>query len=336
MKQHNEKEFLAYWLSVFLLDELTSKRNYSINTQKSYRDTFILFFDYMQSEHEVDVMKIKIDHIVPENIIAFLDFYEQKNSWSAKTRNHRLAAIKSFCKFYAQNCIENASRIMATLHIYSKKEIVPTIDYLTKDEICSLLGVPNRNLKLGNRNYLLLLFLYNTGARVSEVAQVRVCDLRKSTDDWFVKLHGKGKKDRDCPLWPQTATELSEHISMCHLLPEDQLFAGIRNGSITRHGVYSVIKNMVDSAKVKIPSLLKKSITPHSLRHTAAIHLLQSGSDIVTISKWLGHNSIETTNKYITIDLETKNAAVQKCSISTPQTKPKWRDENLRKLLKSI
>lgn len=334
---NGEKNHLAYWLPKFLSEELISNRNFSINTQKSYRDTFLLFIEFMGKKRNIDITKLKLEHINSCNVKTFLDELEQNRKCSISTRNQRLTVIKSFCKFVAQNYLERSDFATQIINIYSKRKIIPNIDYLTREEVNKLLLIPNQYKNLGIRNYAILLFMYNTGARVSEVANVKIIDLSLDQEHKTVKLHGKGKKDRICPLWDDTVQALTNLISSSTTKDNEYLFTGIRNNKITRHGIYEIISSIIKEGKKRIPSLCKKNISPHSFRHTTAIHLLQAGVDISTISSWLGHSSLETTNQYIRIDLEMKEKAIKKCSIATEQTIPVWQsDEKLLKYLKSL
>lgn len=215
------------------------------------------------------------------------------------------------------------------------------ITYLEKPEMNALLNAPNYNTKRGKRDYALLLFLYNTGARASEVAQLKIGDVEISTNDRnsvsVVTIKGKGNKLRRCPLWKNTAIELESII-----VGRDQnekVFLNRCFEPLTRYGIYSIVKKYSKKIIFNMPSLKKKSISPHVIRHTTATHLLRSGVDINTVRVWLGHVSVNTTNIYAEVDLEMKRKALGFCNVGTNKKKNKhhWRDDKvLMEFLKGI
>jgi site-specific recombinase XerD len=214
----------------------------------------------------------------------------------------------------------------------------PPITYLEKEEIDALLEVPNRSGKLGQRDYALLLFLYNSGARASEAVRVAIEDLTwDSTGTGSVKIHGKGRKVRFCPLWKKTMAELHHLIQAGE--PGRSLFLNRYGDAMTRFGVHALVARSAKVAAGKIPSLRAKRVSPHTIRHTTATHLLRAGVDLNTIRAWLGHVSLDTTNIYAETDLALKAKALAACDPGggRRRSKKKWRDnpdvmEFLRKL----
>jgi len=209
-----------------------------------------------------------------------------------------------------------------------KKVARPLIGYLEKDELDALLKAPDRRTPQGCRDYAVLLFLYNTGARADEVAHVQIDDLDlgsvSSRHASSVLLHGKGDKPRRCPLWPKTVDELRPLIG--RRAASQRVFLNRRGQPLTRFGIHAVVERYGARVATKLPSLAKKRVSPHTIRHTTATHLLRSGVDINTIRAWLGHVCLSTTNVYAEVDLEMKAKALVKCDIKGGKPKKPWRE----------
>jgi site-specific recombinase XerD len=218
---------------------------------------------------------------------------------------------------------------------------MPAMPYLDKHEIDALLAVPDPRRAQGRRDYALLLFLYNTGARATEAAQVRVADLDLGPSR-SARFDGKGRKIRTCPLWPHTVTVLRDLLGPRSDGPSKiRVFLNIRGEPITRYGVHALVARTVDQAAATVPSLRDKRVSPHTLRHTTAVHLLRAGVDINTIRAWLGHVSLETTNRYAEVDLEMKAQALETCAVTGPdpvlKSTPSWHaDSELMSFLASL
>jgi integrase/recombinase XerD len=211
--------------------------------------------------------------------------------------------------------------------------------YLEKAEMDTLLAAPNLQSAQGRRDHLLLLFLYNTGARADEAAQVLVGDLNlahvPTRDLSWVKIRGKGNKLRHCPLWPQTVHELLPAIDGRG--PAERVFLNRYGRPITRFGVYDLVKRHVARVGREMPSLATRGVSPHTMRHSSATHLLRSGVDINTIRDWLGHVSVDTTNIYATVDLETKANAIAQCEPGAAKPARRWaKDKGLMTFLRSL
>jgi site-specific recombinase XerD len=330
---HN-RLLLGPWLRRFLLEHLISERNLSHNTQTSYRDTLVLLLPFMRAHYKRPLDRLLIDDLSPQIVRLFLAHLESARSCSVATRNQRLAAIHSLAKFIGLHSPEHLGWSTEVRAIPFKKTSEPTIGYLDKEEIDSMLQIVNRRTVLGHRNYALLLFLYNTGARADEAAHVHVSDLALGSSP-SVRIHGKGNKVRLCPLWPQTA-EILKHLvagrSDC-----DYLFRNSRGTPLTRFGIYRLVQNIGLRASSRSPTLRSKRISPHLIRHTTAVHLLRAGVDINTIRAWLGHVSLDTTNIYAEVDLEMKAKALAHCEIIAEKPSRPWRsDSTLMAFLKAL
>jgi site-specific recombinase XerD len=332
-----EAERLGGWVRRFLVEHLILERNLSRNTQCSYRDTLRLLIPFAVDAHQTAVDRLTITHISADLVRAFLRHVEEHRRCGVRTRNQRLAAIHAFATFVAERCPEVIAWCGEVRAVPFKRYDRAGLCYLDKPEIDALLAAPDRATDQGRRDHGLLLFLYNTGARASEAAAVVIRDLGARPDgSGSVRLMGKGGKTRHCPLWPATMTALRALTS--GRSPDEPVFRNRRRMPITRFVVHATVIRYVAQAGVVCPSLTKKSIGPHVIRHTTATHLLRAGVDINTIRAWLGHVSIDTTNVYAEVDLETK-AQMLAASSFTPARLPvrRWRDDpSLMQFLRSL
>ncbi len=330
---------LGPWVRRFLLEHLVSERNLARNTQRSYRDTMVLLIPFTAGLVRKPIEKLEIDHISAEKVQQFLQHLEQARGCALTTCNQRLAVVHALARFIGQHCpeyIEWSGQIRA---IPFKRTAKASITYLEKSEMDALLAAPARNTAQGRRDYILLLFLYNTGARADEAAQLSIGDLNLTqaphTEHSYVQIHGKGNKQRLCPLWPHTASELSASIGA--RAPTERVFLNRCGQPITRFGIHTLVKRTVDRVSVKMPGLAAKRVSPHSIRHTSATHLLRAGVDINTIRAWLGHVSVDTTNIYAETDLEMKAKALACCEVTETKSTKRWReDANLMTFLRSL
>jgi site-specific recombinase XerD len=226
--------------------------------------------------------------------------------------------VHAFARHAATNHPEHIELCQRLLAIPFKRSRPRVVEYLEIEEMRALLDAPDARTPAGRRNHALFLAMFNTGARVQEILDVRPCDLQLERP-LQVRLRGKGRKERFCPLWPQTVEALATLIRESHLDPDatQPLFRNSRGSPLTRFGVRYLLRQYIARARATAPTLTAKRVHPHTLRHTAAVHLLQAGVDLVTISHWLGHASVETTNRYAAVDLETKRAAIAKAHPST-------------------
>jgi len=325
----NNSNVLALAVRRFLGDYLPHQRAFSAHTIRSYRDSLKLLLQFAAGPKR-RVADLTVGDLMPEKIIAFLDGLEQHRGNDAATRNVRLSAIHSFFDYLGTGWPEHLDQARRVLAIKFKRTDHRTIDYLEAEELRTLLEQINRHSVWGRRDYVLLALMFNTGARVQEVVALQTSDLRLTSPP-SVKFFGKGRRERICPLWPETARLLQQHIADTGLdTQSDQtLFRNHRGGPLTRFGARLILQRHVIRATAVLPSLKHKRIHPHSLRHSTAVHLLKSGVDLSTIAHWLGHTSINTTHKYVTIDLEAKRAAIAKAEPVTKSKRlPRWRTDN--------
>jgi site-specific recombinase XerD len=303
---------LASALRAFLAEHLPATRGLSPCTIRSYRDAFVLLLRFLAARHAVAVVDIDLAHLAPEDVIAFLDHLESDRGNGVATRNARLAAVRSFARFLAMRSPEHVESCQRLLAIPVKRAGAREVEYLEEDEIEAMLHAIDRRTAEGRRDYALLLVMFNTGARVQEILDVRVTDLQLERP-FLVRLRGKGRKERVCPLWPETVDALRPVIEASDRDGgPSYLFRNRRRERLTRFGVRHILRRCAARASGTRRSLVRRRIHPHVIRHTTAVHLLRSGVDVVTIRDWLGHASVETTNRYAVVDLDAKRRALEK------------------------
>lgn len=316
-------------LRAFFSDHLPRLRGLSPHTIHSYRDSLTLLLRFMATHRRRSVAKLDLVDIEAEDVIGFLDYLEEERHNTIATRNVRLAALHAFFHYVAVEDPEQLARSQRILHIPFKRADQRPIEYLEYDEIQAVLSVIDRSTRQGRRDYALLATMFNTGARVQELLDVRANDLHL-TKPFQVRLFGKGRKERLCPLWPQTAALLSDLCAENRLDPRAPVpvFLNHRGRPLSRFGVRYILAKYVERARAVAPSLNGKRLHPHSMRHSTAVHLLKSGVDLSTIGQWLGHASLNTTNRYATVDLDMKRQALA-CA-DPPATEllaPDWRKD---------
>jgi len=306
---------LARALQGFFADHLPRVRGTSPNTVRSYRDALALLLRFLAARSGRPVVLLDFGDVSTDGVLAFLDHLEAERGNSATTRNARLAAVHAFARFAAERHPEHLERCQRLLAVPFKRARTRIVEYLEADEVRAILDAPDKATPRGRRDHALFLTLFNTGARVQEVVDLRPCDLQL-VRPLQVRLRGKGDKERLCPLWSQTAEVLRALLAEQSLDPAgaSPLFRNRRREPLTRFGVRYLLCEHARSARSTAPTLATKRVHPHVMRHSTAVHLLQAGVDLVTISHWLGHASVETTGKYIAIDLETKRNALEKAS----------------------
>ena len=324
----------------FLLENLIADRNLSPNTQRSYRDTIRLLFNYIARHHDTDPVRVTVEQVNATVVRSFLADLEKERKNAVSTRNQRLAALHSLFRFIGRQVPELVDHAAQIQGIPLRRSTTSSMPYLEKREIDAMLAVPDRHCRQGRRDYAMLLFLYNTGARASEAAGIKVEDI--IADNNCVRLNGKGRKVRICPLWSSTVEVLLDLIgSRINGLREVPVFLNVHGKPITRHGVHGLVVRTAEKAAETVPSLRDKRVSPHTIRHTTAVHLLRAGVDINTIRAWLGHTSLETTNRYAEVDLEMKAKALQTCAVSgsdiVPDVTSDWHaDSELMSFLASL
>lgn len=320
---HNS-EYLSYWIRRFLNEYVVSVRNLSKNTLLSYRDTYRMMLPFLAKKLNKTVDKLLFNDLTASNVQDFLAYLETGRKISVASRNQRLTSIVAFAKYLSFNFPEYVELYRQLKLIPKKKHEKPMIEYLEKDEMEALLNAPDKTSKQGYRDYVIILFMYNTGARADEVSKLVVEDLDLSSQT--VLLHGKGRKTRRCPLWKSTCKELRMLVS--NLGRQDHVFQNRRNSTLTRFGIYGLITKYAETASVSLPSIARKNVTPHVIRHTTATLLLQSGVDINTIRAWLGHVSVDTTNVYAEVSMKAKAEALELCEVTPKSSKKHWKTDD--------
>jgi len=299
-------------LQRYFTDYLVAQRRLSPQTLASYRDTFRLLLQYVQSEVKIEPSRLAIDQLDAEVILRFLDSLELRRKNSIVSRNLRLTAIRSFFRMAALHdpeCTGTASRVLA---IPMKRTDTRLMEYVSRMEMDAILNSIDRKQWCGRRDYALLLTMFNSGARVSEMCSLRTEQIGMGKNS-YVHLHGKGRKERAIPLWPSTARILKEWLREN---TSNIAFPGIRGEPLSRFAVRLLLQRAVESASSHCASLKKKHISPHAIRHGTAMALLDAGVDISVIALWLGHESIETTNRYLHTSLALKEKALAKVTPS--------------------
>lgn len=317
---------LASTLRAFFTDYLSTLRGLSPHTIRSYRDSLTLLFRFVAAAQRRDVAVLDVDDLTADVVIAFLSDLETTRHATVRTRNIRLAALHTFFRFLATQHPDRLEHAQRILGIPFKRTRPRPIEYLEHEELEAVLAAVDRTTPAGRRDYTVLATLFNTGARVQELLDVRVPDLQL-TKPPQIRLVGKGRKVRTCPLWPQTARLLRALCAERGLAlgSDARVFVNQRGMPLTRFGVRFILAKYLRGAAATQPQLARKRLHPHSLRHSTAVHLLKSGVDLTTIAHWLGHASVNTTNRYAAIDLEMKRQALAKAQpLSTPR-RPAWR-----------
>ena len=327
-------QLLGPWIRRFLLEHLQQDRNLRENTQRSYRDCLVLLLPFLANKVGQAVERLTIDHLSADHVRAFLQHLEEERHCAITTRNQRLAAIHSLAHFVGMRCPEHIAWSSEIHHVPFKKSIRVSMSYLEKDEIDAILAAPDRSTAQGQRDHRLLLFLYNSGARADEAAHVTIGDMNLSCPA-SVTILGKGNRIRHCPLWSATADALKEVVIGRD--PAERVFLNRCNRPITRFGIHAMVERYTSKVAAELPSLVSKPVSPHTIRHTTAVHLLRAGVDINTIRAWLGHVSIDTTNVYAEVDLEMKGRALAKCDVGAIDQKRHWKqDRELMAFLRSL
>ena len=301
-------------LRSFFEDHLAGQRDVSPNTIMAYRDAFLLFLRFAAKRCNRQVIRLQLEDLGPATLQEFLNHLESERKNCVATRNCRLVAIHRFFAYVAACEPLHAQLCRRILEIPIKKTTTCPMTYMERDEIKALLAAPELSHPLGLRDLTVLTFLYNTGARVSEAVGLDVPDVRFETPAQ-VRITGKGRKQRWCPLWTETTERLQAYLRQRRLNERSPqpLFVNARGQRISRHGVNVIVQRHLRTATKHRPSLERKRIGPHTFRHTAAMHLLQAGVELNVIRAWLGHVSIATTSQYIEIDMKMKREALQRC-----------------------
>lgn len=305
----------------YFSDRLIAQRDASGCTVAAYRDAFRLLLRFMQIRLHKPPVAITLDDLSSRVILAFLDYLEKERHNTVRTRNARLAALRSFLHYVAQRepaLLANVERVLA---IPFKRYDRSMVGYLTRPEIQAVIEAPDPATWSGRRDRVMFEVFYNTGARVSEIVALNRADIGLGARATIL-IHGKGRKERSLPLWSRTRRHIKSWLAE---IPNDRVAALFpnRNGTrLTRSGIETRLSDAVAVARTRCATLRGRQISPHVLRHTTAMHLLQSGVDITVIALWLGHESPETTHMYIEADLAMKRRALSRLRSPTSATQP--------------
>ena len=319
------KGHLAPWLHAFFHEWLAEQRNCSRHTVLSYRDTWRMFLRFVAERRHRSVSALMLADLTADEVLAFLKYVETQRRTSIGTRNCRLAAIRSFFRYVADNEPLAAMQCAAVLRIPTKKGPRADPDHLDSEEVAAILRQPDRSTPEGQRDHALLAFLYNTGARIQEALSLCPTNIRLVAPAQ-VKLFGKGRKERICPLWPETATLLAALLKRKPRPDDEPLFVNRYGQPLGAAGVRFKLAQYVQTAGKELPSLRKKRVHPHTFRHTAGVQLVAADVDVTVIRSFLGHVRLDTTNHYARANIETKRRAIEQVDRSTrPGGPPRWR-----------
>lgn len=325
MKKPASVNLLGAVVRDYFTDHLPRIRGSSAHTILSYRDSIVLLLRFVAEQRKMPVAALDLADLDPPRLLAFLSHLEDQRNNGVATRNVRLAAIHAFFRFVASRNPEQLDLAQRAIAVPFKRAPNRAIDYLEYEEIDSILKAIDRTTSQGVRDYALLATMFNTGGRVQEIVDLRVRDLQM-IKPFQVRLFGKGKKERYCPLWPETAAVLRAFCKQrkIELAPEAHLFINHRGQPLSRFGVRHILFRCLDAASATAPTLAKKRLHPHSMRHSTAVALLKSGVDLSTISHMLGHASPTTTNRYAKVDLDMKRKAIAKVRPVSRRSRTPW------------
>jgi site-specific recombinase XerD len=310
---------LAPLLEAFFTDRLRRQQSASPNTVVAYRDTFRLLLHFAQDQVGRGASALALSELDAPLIGAFLSRLETARRNAARTRNARLAAIRSFFRFLAPREPAHAALIQRVLAIPQKRCDRRVVNFLTRPEVDAILASPDQTRWMGRRDHLLLVLALETGLRVSELVRLRVGDVVLGASS-YVRCYGKGRKERMTPLSRRTAARMRWWLQERHAAPTDPVFPARHGGALSRDAVERLLKKHTTAATATCPALKNKTVSPHVLRHTTAVNLLQAGVDRAVIALILGHESVETTQMYLDADLATKERALAHTApVGTPQ-----------------
>ena len=329
---------LGSCLRDYFANHLPRLRGMSPHTIHSYRDSVVLLLRSIALNRKLQVCDLDLADLQPDSILTFLAHLEKDRGNAVTTRNVRLAAIHAFFRYVGTQHPDHIEQAQRVLGIPFKRAAQRVIDYLDRAEIETILATVDRKTADGRRDYALLATMFNTGARVQEIIDLRASELQL-TQPYQLRLFGKGRKERYCPLWPQTAQVLR---AMCDERAIDlrsgaSVFLNNRGAPLTRFGVRYILAKHIDRARPAVASLARKRLHPHSMRHSTAVAMLKSGVDLSTIGQWLGHASPTTTNRYAALDLDMKRDAINRVKPIPGSRKTAWRtNETVLQWLESL
>lgn len=308
----------AKLLQGFFADRLIAQKNASPRTVAAYRDTFRLLFQYAERKRGKPPAALTLNDFDAPLVLDFLTHLESVRHNTVRSRNARLAAVRAFAHYVALQCPPALWSAQQILAIPMKRFEKAQLGFLSRDEAQAVLAAPDEQTWCGRRDRIMFTLLYNSGARVSEMIGIRVADVTLGATS-SVRLLGKGRKQRTVPLWKETAAEIRQWLSFAQLRADQPLVPNRNALPMTRTNVADRLTLAVTAATKHCPQLAGRRITPHTWRHTTAMHLLQSGVDLTVIALWLGHESPITTHGYVEADMSMKERAL--ATIAPPATK---------------
>jgi site-specific recombinase XerD len=325
----------------FFEQHLVAQRGLSGHTVLAYRDTMKLFLQFVSEQRHKSCTDLTTEDVSAKLVAQFLDHLERVRKNGIRTRNVRLAAIHSFFRYLATIDPRHLDRCQSVLRVSFKREAHRVPEYLEHDEVLSIFRHIDCRRPLGLRDEAILRLLYNTGMRASELVDLNINQIRFARP-YYVRIHGKGHKERTCPIWQETLKALKRYAEARALPLTDTspLFVNSNGERLSRFGLRYMIAQRAAAAAETCSTLLSRRVTPHTFRHTTAMHLLQSGTDFNMIRSWLGHSSVETTHGYAEIDLDMKRKTLQACEKLLPKSDkrgPTWkRDPNILEWLSGL
>lgn len=320
---------LGQLVQSFFTDHLPVQKGLRLGSIRSYRDTIRLFLRFVSEQRGCSIARLSLDDLSFEQVLAFLKHLEQARGNAVRTRNQRRAALNTFFAYLALRAPEMLAACQQIATIPVKRTSLPDTHYLEREEVTALFRSLPRQGRFALRDRTLLLFLYNTGARAQEVADLRVEHLELEPPA-KVRLHGKGDKWRICPLWDETVKHLRRLLAEGDAASTEPVFCARRDQPLTRFGIYKIVRRHAAAWDTGGPQ--PRHVTPHLFRHTAAVHLLESGVEVNVIRAWLGHVSLDTTNRYAELTLRAKIEALRTCEIGTgvsagSRPRTTWKDD---------
>jgi integrase/recombinase XerD len=320
----------------FFLKHLGSQKGASPRTVESYRDTFRLLLGYARKRLKKPAVEIVLTDLDAPLLLDFLAHLEKDRGNSVRTRNARLTAIRSFLHYASFRDVAQLPVLRRSLSIPMKRFDKPMLGYLSREEMDAVLAACDRSTWSGERDFVLLSVAYNTGARVSELVSLNIEDVEVAKGRW-IRVLGKGRKLRSIPLWKSTAALLQSWIkNRAGALPGDPVFPNRRGQRMTRSGIEKRLHAVVRRAAATCPSLMGRKISPHTLRHTTAMHLLQAGVDVNSIALWLGHVHPSTTHAYVEADLAMKERTLHRLAPTSAKARRFRADDRLLAFLDGL
>ncbi|AYM84854.1 tyrosine-type recombinase/integrase [Agrobacterium tumefaciens] len=329
------KSLLPSLVQQFFTDRLCTQMNASPNTIAGYRDTFRLLLRYASEKTGKPPTKLTLEDLGVELVADFLSDIETRRGNSARSRNTRLAGIRSFFRFVAMSEPQYMLHCQKILAMPGKRYVRRTVEFLDRNEIDALLAAPGRSTRTGRRDHAILLVALQGGLRASEITGLRCCDIVLGSGA-HIRCEGKGRKHRTTPLRRETAKVLESWLRERRGTGDDPLFPSIRGTRLSRDALEDIVRRHVLTASSSCPSLVGKRVSPHILRHSTAMELLHHGVDQTVIALWLGHENVETTQVYVHADLRLKEKALAR--VTAPAANPKrYRpDDKLLAFLESL